>query len=321
MSPCAGDGGKEKLGDGVTVGIGAGFDDLQPAPGRRLGKFREERRFERRFFGGEIPVFQEDELQAVHRLAIDAQVGVAPGVLAAAEAAVAVADVDAADEADPAVDHDNLAMGAEIDVVGPEPGQADRVEPGGRTAGLFQGPQETALDAVRPDGVQQQAHLHSGASLLDQQIAQSGSDPVRLPDVVFQVNVVGGCPDVGLDGLKTAIAGLQQADVAGRDGYALSGMFHQGGELLLEVRGGEAGRQRMVLTQVIVSGLDQAVAGATVAQSPPPQPPRPEQKVNDGADVGQKQQRQQPGQRRRGRAALQDQSHADHDQPQQPSQR
>jgi hypothetical protein len=44
---------------------------------------------------------------------------------------------------------------------------------------------------IGADGVQQQPHLDAGAGFLDQQIAQPGTHAIRLPQVVFEMNVVG----------------------------------------------------------------------------------------------------------------------------------
>ncbi len=125
----AGDGGEIQLGDGVAIVVGAGFDDLQPWAGR-FGEMGKKFRFERFLAGGEVPIFQEDELQAMNRFTLDAQVQVAPSLRSLLEMAVSVADVDAASEADPTITDHDLAVSAEVDVAQTQAAQADGIEPG-----------------------------------------------------------------------------------------------------------------------------------------------------------------------------------------------
>ena len=69
-----------------------------PAASAKWGKIP----VQRFLAGGEVPIFQEDELQTMDRFTFDAQVQVAPGVRSSLDMAMSVADVDATCKADPA---------------------------------------------------------------------------------------------------------------------------------------------------------------------------------------------------------------------------
>ena len=89
-----------------------------------------------------------------------------------------IADINAAGEAHPPVTDDDLAVSAEVDVVGPQPAQAEGVEPGGFTAGGPQRLQKPLIDSIGANRVEQQPDLYAGFGFGDELVAQSGSDPI-----------------------------------------------------------------------------------------------------------------------------------------------
>ncbi len=129
------------------------------------------------------------------RFAFNAQMGVAPGGWATGGRAVFGADINAAGEADPAIADHDFAVSAKIDVVGPQPAQAERIEPGGLAARITHRLQKAITDPVRADSVQQQPHLDAGPSLFDQYITQPDSNGIWLPEIVFEMNVVASGSD------------------------------------------------------------------------------------------------------------------------------
>ncbi len=172
-----GDGGEVELVDGLPGLVRAGREDLH-GEGAVVGQVGEVRGARRGLAGGVAPVLEEDELEPAHGGAFEGEVGVAVGAGAAGGDALVVGDVDPAGEALVAVDDHDLAVGAEVEEAGAEPGQGHRAEPGEAGAGLAQGGEEAAVEVVGPHAVAEQAHLDAGAGALDEEIAD-----LRVPTV------------------------------------------------------------------------------------------------------------------------------------------
>ena len=130
------------------------------------------------FAGGVGPVFEEGGLQPAHRAALDAQVHVVVGVGPRARVFL-VGDVDAAGEADAAVAHHDLAVGAVVGHRPQAPADARVVEQRDLDAGRMHRRHELAADALGAQRIEQQAHGDAGARALDQQVAQRGADAGR----------------------------------------------------------------------------------------------------------------------------------------------
>ncbi|MCW0415226.1 hypothetical protein NB689_000980 [Xanthomonas sacchari] len=246
--------------------------------------------------GGVQPVLHEHQLQAAHHVAFAAQVQVAVGV-GAQRLVLLVGDVDAAGEGDAAVDHHDLAVGAQVDP-GPleleRPQQLGGMEPGHLGAGLQQWPQEALAHLRGADRIQQQAHPHPGAGALDQRVADACAGAVGIEDVVLQVHMVLGGADVAQDRL------------VGRG--AVDQPLHRGGRTRRQAGGGLGDLGQ--LGAVGVGWAHAAVvlharARAAAAQALPLHLLRAQQVIDDEAQVGQGGQRQHPAQRRRRLAFLQ----------------
>ena len=117
--------------------------------------------------------------------------GVAPRTPLRA-AHVAVGDVHAADEARAAVDDDDLAVVAVIDLAR-EARELDVQEGMDLDSRLAHLPEERLLDAAAPHVVVENPHADSLAGLRGERVAEAAARLVVAEDVVLQVDVV-VCP-------------------------------------------------------------------------------------------------------------------------------
>jgi hypothetical protein len=120
------------------------------------------------------PVVDEAAEQVAHDRTLDADVAVAPvfGVLAVA--GPLLGDADPAGEADAAVDHQDLAVGAVVQLVQAVP--LGRPEPGDRGAGLVELVDEAVVHLGGADRVQQDVDLDTGTRPLGERLGELRRD-------------------------------------------------------------------------------------------------------------------------------------------------
>jgi hypothetical protein len=260
--------------------------------------------------GREQPVLGEDPLQDAHRGPRDADVGIAPRLAAGELAAVIIGDVHPAGEPDATVAHDQLAVGAEVGAAPPDLEQRDRIEPRDLAAGGGQRREEPAADPERPGAVDDHADLDTCLGALDQLIAEPAADPVVLPDVVLDVDVVLRLRERGGDRLVLRAAVGDDLDGLGAQRRRLA-------------RGDGDPRELLALPHRRV-GLDllhradrlvDELARHAAAQLAALEALRADQAVDAQADDRQERQDEQPRDRRRRRAPLQHDHDAHRDAP------
>lgn len=241
------------------------------------------------FAGGIGPVLQEGGLQPAHRAALDTQVdvmvGVGPGALV-----FLVGDVDAAGETHAAVAHHDLAVGAVVGHRAQAAADARVVEERNLHARGMQRRHELAADALGAQRVEQQAHRHALPCALHQQVAQRGADPVRLEDVVLEVNVVARRAHRVEDGVEGARAAREQRHARRAGNRQPAGRGAQPRHLLQ--------RRRRVLRRIAQArqvGLGvRAGPAAQALDALLPQALRPEEVIDDEARERQQRERQDP---------------------------
>ena len=162
------------------------------------------------------PVVAKGRLHLGDRRAFDFVMGVAPVILRAAVAGPHVGDADSARKSDPAVHHQQLAMGAII--------QAGQIIPAQRMVPLdldacgLHGGQKFPIDLVGAQPVQQYMNLHPGLRPLAQGIRELPADVARPINVGFERDRFLGGPNRLQHGRKYLIAVLQRRHpVAGQD--------------------------------------------------------------------------------------------------------
>src|SRR6185503_6353773 len=96
----------------------------------------------------------------------------------------------AAGEPDATIADDDLAVRAEVGAPPAQPEQRHRVEPRDLRARIDQRAEEPAARTERPGRIDQQADLDAGLRASGQLVAQPLPDPVVLPDVVLEVDMV-----------------------------------------------------------------------------------------------------------------------------------
>ena len=285
------------------VGVGPGGDDLdRQAAGRLLGQ--QVRVVAGRATFGVVPVLEEHILQPAHGAATDQQVGVAVGVVRAHLLVLVVGQVDAADEARVAVDHHDLAVGAQVDqrAQAVQPSRVEHRQLAARGAQLVQ--QRAAVARQQPgraDGVHQQPHLHAGAGALGQRLQQAGAGAVRFEDVVLQVDVAARLRHLAQQRLQRgAAAGQQLHAVRARRCDAAGGLDQPGVLARPQRRRRLPGAERR---QIGLRHQHRLLVPALEALAP--HPARAEVVVDHQPQHRHQVQHHDPGQRGHRRAALQ----------------
>ncbi len=133
--------------------------------------------------------------------------GVAPGAVARVEPEMLVADVEPAGEGDPAIDHDELAVVAVVDLEPSQrtarPARREDLDPGGAQV-AHEGPGQ----AEPAERVMEQGDRDAGPRPLHERVLQPLPDAVVADDVELDENIVLG----GRDGLEDGAVGVLPVD-------------------------------------------------------------------------------------------------------------
>ena len=153
------------------------------------------------------PVVQERRAQPVDRRPFDAEVGVAPLVLVASVALPAVGDADPTGEPDGLVGDQHLAVGAVVDLAGPEPSQ--RSVPVDLCSGVLEAGEHLLVHGVRAPGVEQHPHADARLGPVAQVAAELLADLAGPVDEGEEVDRVLGLVD-GLEHRREDLLAVAQ---------------------------------------------------------------------------------------------------------------
>ena len=209
---------EEKLGHGTLVAARGGDDlGLHGAGGVDLGELGlavED------FAGGVHPVLQKDALQLGGHGALHAGGQIAPFIGVAGVAFPALVEAKPADVANPAVDDDDLAVGAVAGLVkGVEPDRLVDAELDARGLHLVLQAAEARAQAVDQD-----ADFDPRSRPLGQGGGKEPADGVPGEDVEFDVDAVAGVGDGGEDVVEVGVAVFQQGDFIARPDAGAEGL-------------------------------------------------------------------------------------------------
>jgi hypothetical protein len=201
--------------------------------------------------GGEKPILVEDALEIPHGGAVDPHVDVAPLAHALHEAAVFVADVEAAGEGCRAVDDDDLPVVPEVHGL-----QEDRPH-------RQEGPRAHARFLPRAEEAPvHEAHLDAAHRGRDKAVLEPLAGRVVADQVILRVDVVARAVDGGAECVVGVVAAEERRDAVLRRGAAVREVRAHSEELelhrgrrVLEREGHEIGLRR------VVGGADDAGAG------------------------------------------------------------
>ena len=301
------DGRQMRAVDGLQAVVGAGGDDLHGQ--RAFGSIGQQQVYVFGFVLGVLfqrigPVFQEDGLQPVDHGAFQAQMDIVVGIDHDARV-LFIGNVDTAREANLAIAHQNLAVGAEVDDRAQAPADLGAMEHRDLGARLFQRLQKAPAQLLGAQRIEQQAHLYACAGPLYQQVAQGRAGLVRLEDVVLQVDVVARRIHRLDDGVEGGSAAHQQPQVCGRAHGKVAGGRHQPRDLVQALRAA-----RHALAQALHAGSHtRCLARTQPLDALALEPLRAEEVVNGQPAHGDQRHGQQPAQRGHRRTALQKNPH------------
>lgn len=181
--------------------------------------------------GGPEPILEKDQLDGLHGGATEAEVGVAPGAEALAFAEVFVADIQSAHEGLAAVDDDDLAVVAEVQLQA-RPPVAVGAEGAGLDAGVLHLAQVGFGEFVGTELVEEEVDAHAFAGLLDEGVLESGADPVAFDDEEIDEDVAVGLLDGAEEGVEGGLAVDEDLDLVAvdlREATQFFGGLHEGG--------------------------------------------------------------------------------------------
>ncbi len=212
-----------------VVGIGgAGGHDLEAlvgGAGEGLGGYFGD------VVGGPEPVLEKDELDGLHGGTAEAEVGVTPSAEAFASAEVFVADIQSAHEGFAAVDDDDLAVVAKVQLEA-RPPVAVGAEGAGLDAGLLHFAQVGLGEFVGTELVEEEVDAHAFPCPFDEGVLEAGADPVAFDDEEIDEDVAVGLRDGAEEGVEGGFAVDEDLDLVAVDlGEAAQflGSLHEGG--------------------------------------------------------------------------------------------
>jgi hypothetical protein len=157
------------------------------------------------------PVLADDAGDVGYYRALDAGHHVEPARAAAGRLQPPVGDAGAADERNPAVDHEQLAVGAVVQAAQAVPREVlIRLHPGARRAQRLPDPPERAEAA---DRVHDEGHADAGARPLGERFDEPIADCTLLEDVALHVDGFAGAADRVQHGRIERLAVGQDVDL------------------------------------------------------------------------------------------------------------
>ncbi len=191
----------------VQIAVRPGRDAAGQCRAHRLQLGKPRLAFEQ-LFGTEGPVFGEHLQHLAHDRALDAEMMIEDRMRRVEPRVVAVANVQPAGEAEPAVDHENLAVAAQVRIR-KATGQHGGQEPRHRHARFLQGADDGGKRIARTDGIDDDAHLHPALDRRGQRGGELSSGAIVVEDIGAERDGVLGLVD-GREHLRIGFGAADQ---------------------------------------------------------------------------------------------------------------